>query len=96
MGQFMIFIGIAETVGAAAVLVGLLTKWAALGLGIIMAGAIYKKIDEWHVPFTTMENTGWEFDLIILATCIALMTFGAGTYSVDTLLEGAMFPFAGI
>ena len=85
MGAFMTFIGAAETAGAVAVLLGFLTQYAALGLGIIMVGAIYKKITEWHVPFTAMDKTGWEFDLMILSGCLALLTSGAGAWSVDAL-----------
>lgn len=83
MGPFMTFIGAAETVGALAVLVGFLTQLAALGLGIIMAGAISKKIFEWHIPFTAKDKTGWEFDLMILAGCIVLMTLGSGLFGLD-------------
>lgn len=83
MGLFMTFIGAAETVGALAILVGFLTQLAALGLGIIMVGAIYKKIAEWHIPFTAKDKTGWEFDLMILGGCLVLMTLGSGLYGLD-------------
>jgi uncharacterized membrane protein YphA (DoxX/SURF4 family) len=85
MGSFMRFIGTAETLGAVAVLAGFLTQWAAIGLAIIMLGAIYKKIAEWHVPFTAMDKMGWEFDFMILGACAALMTLGAGAFSVDAM-----------
>lgn len=81
--SFMGFVGTAELLGGAAVLVGFLTQLAALGLAIIMIGAIWKKNSEWHIPFSTQSNTGWEFDLMILAGCIALITSGAGQYAVD-------------
>ena len=85
MGGFLTFIGIAETLGGAALLVGLLTQLAALGIAIIMIGAIYKKIFEWHTPFTAMNKSGWELDLVLLAGCIALMTLGSGAYGVDAM-----------
>lgn len=85
MGNFMRFIGITETIGSIALLVGFLTQLAAIGLAIIMLGALYKKIFEWHVPFTAMDKMGWEFDVMILAGCIALMTLGSGAYGVDAL-----------
>ena len=85
MGGFMTFIGVAETAGGAALALGFLTQLAALGIAIIMLGAMYKKINEWKIPFTTQSQTGWEFDLLILAGCIALMTIGAGYYSVDAM-----------
>jgi putative oxidoreductase len=83
MGNFMRFIGVAETLGGLAILLGFLTQLAALGLAIIMIGALYKKIVEWKVPFTAMDKMGWEFDLMILGACAALMTLGSGAYGID-------------
>lgn len=86
--SFMGFIGVCEMLGGLAMLFGFLTSWAALGIAIIMLGAIYKKITEWHVPFTAMDKMGWEFDLIILAGCVALLILGGGSYSVDVSALG--------
>jgi putative oxidoreductase len=86
--SFMGFIGTAELLGGLAMIVGFLIQLAALGLGIIMAGAIYKKTQEWHVPFFTLEKMGWEFDFILLAACIALLTIGAGSVSLDYTMFG--------
>jgi putative oxidoreductase len=88
MGSFMTFIGIAELAGGLAMLLGILTQLAALGLGIIMLGAIYKKVNEWKVPFSTMSGMGWEFDLMILGSCIALIVFGGGAYALDVSVFG--------
>lgn len=86
MGSFMVFIGIAELLGGIAVLFGFLTEFAAIGLAIIMLGAIYKKVFEWKTPFTAMDKTGWEFDLILLVAALALLFTGAGQYSADAFL----------
>jgi putative oxidoreductase len=86
MGAFMLFIGIAEILGGIAVLCGFLTEPAAIGIAVIMLGAIYKKIFEWKTPFSSMEKTGWEYDMILLAAALALLFTGAGNYSVDALL----------
>lgn len=83
LASFMGFIGTAELLGGLAVLTGFLTQLAAVGLSIIMLGAIWKKTTEWHMPFSAMDKTGWEFDLMILAGCIALITNGAGQYALD-------------
>ena len=79
-------VGLIETVGAIAVLIGLFTPLGALGLAVIMVGALHYKINKWHVPFTAMEKMGWEFDLILLAAALLLMTTGAGPLSVDASL----------
>jgi putative oxidoreductase len=83
MGSFMTFIGVVETLGALGLILGLFTQIAAMGLTVVMAGAMYKKIFEWSTPFTAMDKMGWEFDLILFAACVALMTFGAGMYSLE-------------
>ena len=88
LGSFMGFIGLAELAGGAAVALGFLTQLAAVGLGIIMIGAIYKKINEWKIPFSTQSNTGWEFDLMLLAGCVALLLMGGGGMSVDAMYLG--------
>ena len=75
---FMRFIGTAELAGGIAMVLGILVQWAALGLAIIMLGAIYKKITVWHVPFSAQDKSGWELDLMILAGTIALLTLGGG------------------
>lgn len=85
MGPFMTFIGISETIGGLALLAGFLTQFAALGIAVIMAGAVYKKVVEWHVPYSSSEKIGWEFDLLIIGACVALMTLGSGLFGVDAM-----------
>ena len=55
---------------------GIYTQVAALLLAIVMIGAIKMKAMRWHVPFIGMTNTGWEFDLILLAANIAILLTG--------------------
>ncbi len=85
MNSFMGFIGICETLGGAALILGFLTQWAALGLAIIMVGAAYKKVFEWKVPFFTLEKMGWEYDFVLFAGNLALIFMGPGAYSVDMM-----------
>lgn len=84
-GQLMIMkiLSIVEPVGAVALIFGALTRWASLGLSIIMVGAIYMKQVTWGMGFATAQGPGWEFDLMILGGTIALMFWGAGKWSVD-------------
>jgi putative oxidoreductase len=84
----MKFLSVVEPLGGLAVLIGFLTQLAALGLGIIMIGAIVVKRKVMKVSFTAMDKTGWEFDLIILAATIALFVFGGGVVSLDNLFFG--------
>lgn len=84
----MTFIGYAELAGGLALILGFLTQFAALGLGIIMIGAAHKKMNEWHVPFSSHDKMGWEFDLSLFAACVALFTLGAGSIAADPILFG--------
>ncbi|TAN81653.1 MAG: DoxX family membrane protein, partial [Gallionella sp.] len=67
MAGFLTFLGFAETAGALAMFSGFLTQLAALGLGIIMVGAIGLKVAMMKAPFTSHDKVGWDFDFIILA-----------------------------
>ena len=88
MLSLMKFLSVVEPLGAVAVLSGFLTQLAALGLGIIMIGAIVLKKKMMKVPFTAQDKTGWEFDLMNLAGCVALYFLGAGSLSLDRLFFG--------
>jgi putative oxidoreductase len=79
-------IALFETLGGASVLLGLLTPLGALLIAVIMIGAIYNKSMKWNIPFSKQGIMGWEFDLILLAAAIVLMSLGAGVISVDAML----------
>ncbi len=79
----MKILSIAEPLGGAALILGVLTEWAAAGLSIIMIGAIFIKINMMGVGFAEAQTTGWEFDLILLAACINLIFFGSGCFGLD-------------
>jgi putative oxidoreductase len=87
MLNLMKFLSIVEPLGGLAMILGLWTRLAALGLGIIMVGAIYMKAATMGVGFATPQGPGWEFDLMILAGCIALLFEGAGKYSMDAMMK---------
>ena len=75
-------LAIAEPLGGIAMLVGLLTRWAGLGLAIIMIGAIQMKFSGGGLG-AFASGGKWEFDLLILAACVMVMTLGPGRYSMD-------------
>jgi putative oxidoreductase len=74
------FIGIAELAGGLGVALGLLTQLAALGLILIMFGAIYKKIAAWHTGFWGKHSDGWHYDLLFVLMCLVIATTGGGRY----------------
>lgn len=66
--------GLIEVVAGLALIFGLYVREAALALAIIMLGAIYMKKFKWNIPFSSQGTTGWEFDLILLAASVFLLT----------------------
>jgi len=75
--------GAAEFFGGIALVLGLLTRPAALSLAIAMLVAIFA------VHFQNglfMSNNGYEFGLALLAASVSLLFSGAGKASVDSML----------
>jgi len=73
-----------ELVGGFAMLLGLLTRLAALGLLVIQVGAVYLVTAE--KGFSFARGGGYEYNLVLLAMCLALVLMGGGALSVDRLL----------
>jgi len=74
---FTLFLGIAEIAGGLGVAFGVLTQLAAIGLILVMLGAIYKKIFAWHTGFWGEKAYGWHYDLIfVLINLLILFTDG--------------------
>jgi putative oxidoreductase len=84
----------AELVIGIALGIGLMTRWAALGLIVIMIGAIYKVT--WRMEFTIVPGTdtrgfivhevGYEYNYAIIAMSVCLVILGGGNVSIDQLL----------
>jgi putative oxidoreductase len=86
MLQLMRFLSIVEPLGAIAVIVGFLTQLAALGLALLMLGAIYMKRSIWKLKFFEMQATGWEFDLVLFTLATTLILLGPGSWAIDALI----------
>jgi putative oxidoreductase len=82
------FLSIVEPLGAVALVVGLLARWAAVGLAVIMVGAVFfLRFTMQTGLFTGPQGPGLDYNLLILGGYMALMAFGAGRWSVDARLE---------
>ena len=81
---FTIFLGTAEVCGALGLIFGVLTQCAAIGLILIMLGAIQKKIFAWKTGFWGKDGVGWHYDLMFVVMNLVMATSGGGRY---TLLE---------
>lgn len=75
-------LGLVEFVASVCLIIGFYTQLSALLLAIVMVGAIKMKKIKWHIPFSAMDKTGWEFDLILLAASIAILLSGGGTMGI--------------
>jgi putative oxidoreductase len=80
----------AEFLGAIGLIVGFLTRLAALGIAAVMAGAIWMV----HLPNGFFMNwsgkqagEGFEYHLLAIAIAIALMIKGGGLASIDRALS---------
>lgn len=74
--------GVVELAGGLALVFGLLTRLAGLGLAVIMLGAIGFV----HLSAGFWAPNGIEFPLALMAGATALALAGAGRYSLDTVL----------
>jgi putative oxidoreductase len=79
-----------EFFGGLGLIVGLLTRIAALGIGVEMTGAIFLV----HLPngffmnwYGTQKGEGFEYHLLAIAIAGALLLRGAGKFSVDAALS---------
>jgi putative oxidoreductase len=77
---FTRFLGIAEMAGALGVAIGVLIQLAALGLVLVMLGAIQKKIAVWHSGFWGKHDDGWHYDLLFVVMCLVIITTGGGRW----------------
>lgn len=69
-----------ELVGGIALAVGLLSRVAALGLAVIMGGAIYTV----HLPHGfSLADGGFEYAFALLMICLAVMFGGPGALAID-------------
>jgi putative oxidoreductase len=75
-------VALLEFFGGIALLVGLLTRTAALGLAITMVGAMVMV----HAPGGFFLPNGIEFTLLLSAASLGFAIMGGGEFSIDALL----------
>src|SRR2546421_4791282 len=79
---FTVFLGTAEVLGSVGVALGILTQLAAIGLSLIMLGAIQKKVFVWKIGFWGGRADGWHYDLILLVMNMVIITTGGGRFVI--------------
>ena len=75
---FTRLLGWGEMAAALGVALGALTQVAALGLILIMLGAIQKKLFVWHTGFWGDNTYGSHYDLLLLVANLVILTTGGG------------------
>jgi putative oxidoreductase len=77
---FTLFLGVAEIAGSLGVGFGVLPQLAALGLILVMLGAIQKKIFVWHTGFWGKNASGWHYDLMFVVMNLVIIATGGGRW----------------
>lgn len=79
---FTAVLGIAEVAGAVGLATGVFARWAALGLILLMLGAIYKKIAVWKTGFWGKGSQGWHYELLFVAMNFVIFAAGPGRFVI--------------
>jgi putative oxidoreductase len=77
---FTIFLGAAELAGGLGVALGVLIQPAAIGLILVMLGAIQKKAFVWKTGFWGEKSGGWHYDLMLVLMNLVILTTDGGRY----------------
>ncbi len=75
-----IFVAVAEVAGGAALILGVLQQLAAIGLILIMFGAIQKKIFVWKTGFWGNDGLGWSYDLTLISILLVILFTDGGRF----------------
>ncbi len=83
-----IVLGAAELVGGLGVVSGVFAQLAAIGLILVMLGAIQKKIFAWHTGFWGKAGTnGWSYDTMLVVMNLVIVTTGGGNLTLTSLFK---------
>lgn len=77
-------VALVEFFGGIAVLLGIFTRWAALGLAITMVVAIFTV--KLKVGLIAQQGPGYELDLALLGLALMLLLAGPGQLSLEKAL----------
>jgi putative oxidoreductase len=86
--SFTIFLGAAELAGGLGVIFGVFAQIAAIGLILVMLGAIQKKIFTWHTGFWGKSGTnGWSYEIMLVVMNLVIVTTGGGSLALTHLIK---------
>jgi putative oxidoreductase len=86
--SFTVFLGAAELAGGLGVISGVFAQLAAMGLILVMLGAIQKKIFSWHTGFWGKSGTnGWSYETMLIVMNLVIVTTGGGNLALTSLFK---------
>jgi putative oxidoreductase len=88
---FLVLLAIAaELLGGLGLILGALTRIAALGVGVTMAVALTRHIDNGFFMNWSGKQAGegFEFHILAIGLALAVLIRGAGAFSIDRELAG--------
>lgn len=86
--SFTVVLGAAELAGGLGVISGVFAQLAAIGLILVMLGAIQKKIFVWHTGFWGKSGTnGWNYDTMLVVMNLVIVTTGGGNLTLTSLFK---------
>ncbi len=75
-----VFLGAAEAAGAAGVILGVFQQLAAIGLILVMLGAIQKKAMVWKTGFWGKDGQGWSYELTLISMLLVILFSDGGRF----------------
>jgi uncharacterized membrane protein YphA (DoxX/SURF4 family) len=94
LAPYRLAVAWAEIAGAAALALGFLSRLAALGVGVIQVAAIMLVTGHEFTQIIYQRKTGprqeagFEYNLALIAMCLAIVLLGSGKLSVDYYFFG--------
>ena len=79
-------VAVAECFGGFALILGVLTRPIAALLALQFLVILIWRLATRH-PFTALDRTGWELDLVLFGALIVLMTSGGGVWQLGQWLR---------
>jgi putative oxidoreductase len=84
----VLLVGIVELLAGLGAAGGLLTRLSAVGLMIVMLGAMHRKAFVWHSGFWGKNAMGWHYDLMFFLIALLVFASNGGEWTIDRMLFG--------
>jgi len=83
---FVLPLGVIELLAGLGIAGGLLTRLSAVGLMLVMLGAMHRKAFVWHSGFWGKGSQGWHYDLLFFLINLLIFASNGGEWTIDRLL----------